>query len=265
MKKFLTTIAVTALISGVSFADSNVVSSANVVGYVQTETPAAGSFNIVSLVQFSNGSNTVHIQDAIGNMDVLNASAAWNNADKLITWNGGYLKYGLYQPASGDAYWMASGAGWSIPALASAADVELKRGEGVWYLTGTGGSSTNITVSGDVFLDDTFNVDLVGTLTLLSYPYSSDINLTNMVVSNATASATWVDADKVIVWNGGYVKYGLYQPASGDAYWMASGAGWSIPALASPADVSVGLGQGFWYQAPAGAKTISFIKIYTID
>lgn len=265
MKKFLTTVVVTGLIAGFAFADSNVVSSANIVGYVQTETPAAGSFNIVSLVQFSDGSNTVHIQSAIGNMDALNASATWDNADKLITWNGGYVTYGLYQPTVGDAYWMADGIGWSFSQFASAADVQLARGEGIWYKTGLGGVSTNATVSGDVFLDDTFDVELVGTLTLLSYPYSSDINLTNLVVSNATASAVWAEADKVIVWNGGYVQYGLYQPTVGSPYWMADGIGWSFSQFASAADVKIDLGNGFWYRSVEGAKTIGFSKIYTID
>lgn len=264
MKKILLTAALTGLIAGYAAADSNVVSSANIVGYVQTETPPAGSFDIVSLVQFSDGSNTVHIQDAIGNLSNLNASATWDNADKLITWNGGYATYGLYQPASGGPYWMAAGAAWAVPALASPADTFLERGKALWFKTASTGSSTNMTVSGDVFLDESFTVDLPEGFSILSYPYSSSINLTNLVISNATASATWADADKVIVWNGGYVTYGLYQPASGSPYWMAAGAAWAVPALAAPTSANIELGKGFWYRSME-AKTIGFSKIYSID
>ena len=246
-------------------AESNVVSSANVVGYVQKEIPSAGNFDIFSVTQFSDGSNTVHIQDAIDNIGDLNASATWGNADKLIVWNGSYLQYGLYQPADGEPYWMLDGAGWAIPSLAAPSDVLLSRGEGVWFLTGTDGVSTNAYVSGDVFMDDSFNVDLVGTLTLLSYPYTSEINLTNLVVSNATASATWANADKVIAWNGSYVQYGLYQPASGAPYWMLDGAGWAIPSLAAPSSVALDLGKGFWYLSVHGAKTVGFSRIYTVE
>jgi hypothetical protein len=183
----------------------------------------------------------------------------------LITWNGTYTQFGLYEPTSGDPYWMANGPGWSIPSFAAPANVQLDRGKGVWFMTGTGGNATNIVVSGDVFLDDTFTVNLVGTLTLLSYPYSSDINLTNLVVSNANASAAWTNADKIVVWTGTYVQYGLYQPATGSPFWMANGPGWSIPSFAAPANVNLNLGEGFWYASPSGSKTIGFSKIYTVE
>lgn len=265
MKTFRLIALFAAAAAAASFAQ-NTVSSGNIVGYVQTPTPTAGNFDIVSLVQFSDGSDSVNIQNAIGNLSNLNASAVWTNADKLITWNGGYVTFGLYKPASGSPYWMASGAGWSIPALAKAATNNLERGKGVWFQAGANSNPTNIIVSGDVFTDNSFPVNLDGTLTLLSYPYSCDINLTNMVISNATASSKWDNADKLIIWNGGYVTYGLYQPAAGQPYWMASGAGWSIPALAKPTtNVTVSLGKGFWYQSVNGAKTITFNKIYSVN
>lgn len=263
MKKI--SVALTILLAASFSTHAQTVTSASIMGYTKIATPASGNLGIISLVQFSTGSNTVHIQEAIADLSPLNASATWGSADKLIVWNGGYLKYGLYQPVAGDPYWMADGIGWNIPAAASAADVELSRGTAIWYATGSSGISTNVLVSGDVFLDDTFDVELIGSLTLLAYPYSSNVNLTNLVVSNATASATWSNADKIILWNGGYLKYGLYAPAAGDPYWMADGIGWNIPDAASAADITVNLGSGFWYQSPAGAKTIGFSKIYSAD
>jgi hypothetical protein len=265
MKKILSATLIAGLFSGAAFAQTTV-SSANIVGYVQTQTPASNSFDIVSLVQFSDGSDSVNIQNAIANISNLNASAVWANADKLIVWNGSYVNYGLYKPSSGSPYWMAFGAGWTFSAFATPATNRLERGKGVWFMAGSNSVRTNMIVSGDVFLDDTFPVNLNGTLTLLAYPYSSDINLTNMVISNATASATWANADKLVIWNGSYVSYGLYQPSSGQPYWMAFGAGWTFPAFATPAtNVTVILGKGFWYHSVSGAKTIRFNRIYPVN
>jgi len=263
MKKFLMTALLTGLIA-TAYADSNVVSSANIVGYVQTETPAAGAFNIVSLVQFSDGSNTVHIQDAIGNMSNLNASATWDNADKIYAWNGlGYNRYGLFQPASSDPYWSVYGTEWIFGTCVSA-EAQLTRGEAIWYATGIGGTSTNATVSGDVYLDDTFDVTVPEGFSILSYPYSSSVNMTNLVISNATASATWEDADKTYVFNGSnYDKYGLFQPVSGDPYWSVYGTEW-IFGTCLPSDKELNLGQGFWYES-GNTKTIGFSKIYSVE
>jgi len=269
MKK--STLAITILLAASFAAQAQTVGSANIMGYTKIETPTAGKFEIISLAQFSSGSNTVNIQDAIADVNTLNAAGTggWDNADKIIIWNGlGYTSYGLYQPVAGDPYWMASGAGWTISAFASPANVELPRGQAVWLTTGTGGAATNALVSGDVYLDETFDVNLNSTFSLLSFPYSATVALTNLVISNATSAGTggWDNADKIIIWNGsGYTSYGLYQPAAGDTYWMASGAGWVISAFASPADIEINLGKGFWYQAVDGAKTIGFTKSYAIN
>ncbi len=266
MKKILITALLTGLIAGTAFADSNIVSSANIVGYVQTDTPAAGSFNIVSLVQFSNGSNTVHIQDAIGNMDSLNASDTWNNADKLYVWTGmDYDKYGLFQPVTGDCYWSIYNAMVWITKTCVATDAQLNRGEALWYATGAGGTSTNVTASGNVYLDETFDISIPEGFSILAYPYSSDINLTNLVISSATASDVWGTADKIYFFTGStYEKYGLFQPASGSPYWSTYNAMVWITKTCVPTDKELALGQGFWYESDS-AKTIEFSKIYTID
>lgn len=261
-KKLMTTLALTGLIGGVACA-TNVVSSANIVGYVKTPTPEAGSFNIISLVQFSDGSDTVNIQDAIGNMDSLNASDTWDNADKLYIWTGlNYSKFGLFQPTSGSSYWATYGTEW-IFGTCIASEEELSRGNAVWYATGTGGTSTNVVVSGDVYVDDTFDIAVSEGFNILSYPYSSNINLTNMVVSNATASTTWENADKIFVFNGSnYEKFGLFAGATGD-FWALYGTEW-IFGTCTPASKTLNLGQGFWFESDS-AKTISYSKIYNVD
>ncbi len=282
MKKILITALLSSLIAGAAFADSNVVSSANIVGYVQVETPLSGVFKIVALTQFSDGSTneTVSIQDVIGNLGDLNADVAGSaaaDADKLHVYTGaGYSSFALFQPDAGDPYWASvNEAGW-IPGFeafpVNAASDTLARGAAVWYETPTGGSSTNAITSGDVYLDDTFSVTIPGGYSLLSYPYSSDITLDSLVISNAAsdvAGSAAADADKLHVYTGaGYSSFALFQPDAGDPYWASvNEAGW-IPGFeafpVNAASNTISLGSGFWYETAAG-KTIGFEKNYSAE
>ncbi len=280
MKKFLITTLLTGLIAGAAFADSNVVSSANIVGYVQTDTPASGVFKIVALTQFSDGStnDTVAIQDVIGSLASLNADIAGSaaaGADKLHVYTGiGYNSYALFQPVAGDPYWLATGdAEWFIPGyeLTPPSSAVFSRGAAVWYETAAGGASTNMVSSGDVYRDDTFQVTVPAGYSLLSYPYSSDITLDTLTISNAVADVAGsgaAGADKLHVYTGiGYNSYALFQPAAGDPYWLSTGdAEWFIPGYEAtpPATTTIGLGTGFWFETAAG-KTIAFEKNYPID
>jgi hypothetical protein len=271
MKKTLT-IAAAALISASAFAQT--VTSANVVGYVKTGTPDAGSFDIIAASQFSDGTNsTISIQDIIGNKDALNAAAYPNkaNADKIHVWTGsGYTSYGLYDTGT-EVYWMdmANGA-WNSPFGVAAASTDvIPRGTGLWFETGAGGTSTNVISSGDVFNDGQFDVDLVSSFDIITFPFSSTVSLTNLVVSNAVAAAypNKANADKIYVWTGsGYASYGLYD-AGTETFWMDMGNGaWNSPfGVAVEATDTIDLGVGFWYESPAGAKTIGFTQNYTLD
>jgi len=271
MKRFIVTAVISSLIGGVAFADSptNVVSSANIVGYVQTTTPASNKMDIVSLAQFSTGSNTVTLQSLFANRDSLRSGRVLANVDKIITWNGSaYVTYGLYQSNSVGPFWMASGTAWTVPAAPKTATVlNLSRGKAAWFQAAPGLPATNVVASGNVFLDNNYSVTLGGTLNLLSYPYSADINLNQLVVTNAYAGRVLTNVDRIVTWNGSaYVTYGLYQSNSVGPFWMASGTAWTVPAAPKTAtSVQVNLGKGFWYQtvSTGSTKTIGFSCIYT--
>ena len=258
MKKILF-IAAAALISASAFAQT--VSSANVVGYSKGTTPAAGGFDIVALNVFGTN-DTVDLQAAVANIDDLNAATSLANADKLYVWDNGYTQYGLFAGTSN--YWMIStSAGWLKAASAAPTSATIDRGAGTWFATGTGGSSTNLIVSGDVPNDGTYSVD-VSTFSLIAYPFSASINLTDLAITNATASTSLASADKVYVWNGGYTQYGLFAGTSN--YWMIStSAGWLKAASAAPSSADIDLGKGIWYNSVDGAKTIGFTQNYNID
>ena len=268
MKKFMVTAVVTGLIGGAASAQTNVVSSANIVGYVQTASPASNKLDIVSLVQFSAGSNSVNIQKAIANVSNLHSAAIITNADRLITWNGAvYTTYGLYKNGTNGPFWMVNGSGWTVPALAKPASNSFARGQAAWFQAANGASSTNVIFSGDVFQDQSYSMNLSGTLTLISYPYSADINLKDLVVSNATYASAITNADRIITWNGSvYTTYGFYKSGTNGPFWMVNGSGWTVPALAKPTtNVTVNLSKGFWYQTTNGVKPVGFSQIYQIN
>jgi hypothetical protein len=272
MKRFIVTAVIASLISGAAFAQetpTNVVSSANIVGYVQTTTPASNKLDIVSLAQFSTGSNSVNIQSIFANMSSLRSGRVITNVDRLITWNGSvYTTYGLYQSNAVGPFWMANGAAWTTPALPkNPANVQLSRGTAAWFQSAPVSTLTNFVASGNVFLDGTYSVKLNGTLMLLSYPYSADININQLVVTNAYAGRSITNVDRIITWNGTvYTTYGLYQSNSVGPFWMANGAAWTTPALPkNPSSAMINLGKGFWYQtvSTGATKTIGFRCSYT--
>jgi len=266
MKKLMITLTMVLGVTAYVAADS--VTTGNVLGYVKTPAPAADGFEIMSIASFGTN-DTVNIQDAIMNQEDLNASTSKENADKIIVWSGsGYIKYGLYDDGGTNSFWMKTGSlGWVIASQAAPANVTISRQDAVWFQTGTGGTANSIVTSGSVRNDQQFDVSVGDGFTLLAYPFTSSINLTNLVVSNATASVNKVDADKVIVWSGsGYTKYGLYDDGGTNSFWMKTGSlGWVISSQATPTPVDLPLGKGFWYNSADGAKTIGFEQIYTLS
>jgi len=266
MKKLMITLTMVLGVTAYVAADS--VTTGNVLGYVKTPAPAAGNADIISIASFGTN-DTVNIQDAIMNLEDLNASTAEANADKIIVWDGtGYTTYGLFDDGGTNSFWMKSGTGgWIFPDDATPANVALSRQDAVWFQTGTGGTANSIVTSGSVRNDQQFDVQLGSGATILAYPFTSSINLTNLVVSNATASVTEANADKITVWDGsGYTKYGLFDDGGTNSFWMKSGTGgWIFPEDATPTSAELPLGKGFWYESVDGAKTVGFEQIYTLS
>lgn len=284
MKKTLLTAALSGLVAGAAFADppTNIVSSANVVGYVQVETPAAGTFDLLALTQFSDGTtnNSVDIQSIINNLDALNSAGLGSEtvgADRLYIYTGsGYTQYALFEDGATGPYWATpSEPGWTLGLEAfgvASADATLPRGTACWLATAAGGATTNAISSGDVFTDDTFDVTLSAGFSLLTYPYSSSVNLTNLVITGATAAglgSETVGADRLYVYTGsGYTQYVLFQDGATGPYWATpSEPGWTLGLEAfgvAPANAVIDMGAGFWYSTASG-KTITFHKIYTLN
>jgi hypothetical protein len=264
MKKMLAILIAGVAVTAVSYAATNVVTSANIVGYVQTQSPANNGFKMIAALPFDATQDTVSIQDFIANKGVLTASTNLASADKILIFDGVYSIFGLYAGATSN-YWMKSGFAWTIPTFPKTpATNRLARGSAVWIQAGAGAPSTNVTMSGDVYMDNTFTVNVSAGFNMIAYPYCSSIKLTDLVISNATASTNLDSADKIMIFDGVYSTYGLYAGA-GSNYWMKSGAAWIVPAFPKTAATNeINFGSGFWFRTGT-SKTIGFTKNYTIQ
>ena len=283
MKKSLV-IAAAAMIGASAFAQT--VTSANVVGYIKADAPAAGAYNLIALTQFTDGSASLDIQDLIGNIADLNSDVRGSSADaadKLYIYNGsGYDQYAVFEDGNDGPYWASvNEPGWDAGQVmfgntrVNAATVSVARATACWLQTGTGGTPTSPISSGEVFDDSSYDVSLSSGYNLLSFPFSSSVNLTNLTVTGAATDgqgSSYADADQIFVYNGsGYDQYALYEEGTEGPYWASINEdGWDPGQVmfgnttVNEANATIEMGTGFWYYS-ATAKTITFNQNYTID
>lgn len=172
MKKILATAVITGLIGGSAFAQTNVVSSANVVGYNQITIPS-NQFVLVSL-SFNNASNTIN--GLFGSLPTGSQVSLWNPS--LQSW------VVIQKTRSG---WGTGGT--NILDIGSGAFVKVP-------------AATNIYFSGDVPMDSTSTVYVANGFKFVSYPYPVDIAFTNTSLAKQAPTG-----DQVSMWNNGWVVY----------------------------------------------------------
>ncbi len=209
MKKILITALLSSLIAGAAFADnSNVVSSANVVGYVEDVCPSG--FHI-SGMQFYNETNTP--ETVYGDTLPKGSKVYMFNGTDYVT-----AEYtDVFVPGTG-----------LVTKWDTALDLSL--GSGYWVDVP---STTNTILSGDVPLDDTITNSIIEGFQLLSYPYPTDRVVSNLGFSPAKN-------DKIYVFDGTDYKTSKYT----DVFVPGTGlvTKWDDETLAIP------VGQGFWYE-----------------
>jgi hypothetical protein len=223
MKKFLATAVVTGLIGGSAFAATNVVSSANIVGYVKTPM-TSGQFQIIGSQFLAGSTNGVTLGSAFSGL---------TEESTLITWNGsGYAPYTYY-----------IGYGWYDVGGAEANDVVIPSGSSFWVRNN--GAATDVVLSGDVPMADSITNTLVEGFNLIANPYPVALKLSDI----PTASLS--EEDVLFAWNGsGYAPYTYY-----------IGYGWYDVGGAEANTVEIPVGQGFWLRTAASGSLI-FNKQY---
>ncbi len=210
MKTMRATLILSVALASLAFADSNVVSSANVVGYVQ-KSVVSNSFTIVSPQFLVADTNGVALSDAFSDIPDNSVVYAWDN---------GYTRYVYF---GGLWYNMDDG-------YAPADDVIIKQGAATW-LQST--ATTNVVMSGDVPQASSITNEVVEGFTLMANPYPVGLTLGDMPTNSLP------DNSVVYAWDGSYTRYIYF---GGLWYNMDDG-------YAPADDVAIDVGDGFWMES----------------
>jgi Mlc titration factor MtfA (ptsG expression regulator) len=229
MKKTLI-IAVAALISVSAFAQTNVVSSANVVGYVKLDTPAeALSIQGVPFL----GTNEVAITELFGDTLPLDS--------QLLVFKNGSYQIETYREIIGPPPTFIVTTNWSPNTTV------IDGSQGFWVKLPTGSSNTTNIFSGDV-VDEEQTITIRPGFNLIHYPYSAGVAWTNTALSqNPTLN------DRILVWDTvgqTYATISQYREIIGPPPTFIVTTNWSN------VDVDLELGAGFWYESQAATTNV---------
>jgi hypothetical protein len=167
-----------ALLLSAAWTQAQTVYSVNVVGFQKIQIPPGGfAFSATPFTQNTNDINAV-----IGEQG---ADLADPNPDAIYTWNGSSYAKSQRFPVVGsplDGLWVDS-------SLAALATNDIPPGAGFIYKNGSTTTTQEIVVVGEVIADAQTTVDVPSGLWLVSYNYSSEIELNNSTLAGATAQA----------------------------------------------------------------------------
>lgn len=235
MKKLWVVVLLSVLgVSGV-FAQTGEVYSLNVVGF-QKLTAATGL--VLVSTPFERAPNT--LDDVIGAQ--LTGGKAELTADQVVMWNAQAQSYEQFWLKSTDQKWYTLGG-------TRATNTVITPQDGFWIRNRRLTNQTVI-VSGDV-VDDTArtNILLVG-LNLVSYPFSSEIQINSSGLTNGKTGKAELMADQIVIWDPASQSY--------QQYWLKTDRKWYTLAGAVATNVFVGGGRGFWYR---NRNTNSFVWV----
>jgi len=253
MSKILATAIITSLIGGAAFAQTNVVSSANVVGYVQ-KTLLPGKYTLIG-VNFTSGGEDPTLKDIVGT-NQLKAASNPLSADRIVVFDTQVARYQSYALYDGDHefYPCNTAEEWNT---ADPTNPVVPVGTGFWIISASATTNT-LTMSGDVVGVQTNTVDLVSGYQLVAWPFSADQAIATIDTSNLTKNSNPLSADRIVVWEGDhYQNYGLY--TDGDWYPCNTATEWNDALTETPRVLT--LGEGFWFIA-YGSKTLTLTSPY---
>jgi hypothetical protein len=228
MKKCLITATILASLAGCAFAETTV-SSANIVGYVQISVPSnsyyLGAFN------FEAG-ETNYFNDVFGTNQLVSSSRR-SNCETVYLWDMVNQQYNQYAQYNGQTYSTDDWQGTPV-------NPEITGG---FFIKSASDTNHVITLSGDVVTDSVLPITIVGgdAYTMICYPFSCDIAISNLNIEGATSSSRRNNADLIYTWETDhYEQYGLYT----DGNW------YNVDEWAeNPTTNTINLSQGFWYKA----------------
>ena len=221
------TCAVVACIATGAFAQTGEVYSLNVVGFEKVTAPSNGL--IMVSTPFSRSPNT--LDDVIGSQ--LKAGKTDISADNILTWDQPSQSYLTYWLNQNDHKWHALDG-----SLATNANLTTPMG---FWIQSRSGTNEIAVVSGDVVSSSVVTNPLLVGLNMVSYPFSTTIDINNSALTNGKAGKTDISADNIVMWNSSNQVYITFWLNQNDRKWH--GLDGSVAT-----NVTVGAGKGFWYQ-----------------
>jgi len=231
-------------------ADSNdVVSSVNIVGYVQKDL-VPGQY-LLAGVNFTASDEEPTLKDVVGT-NQLTAAANYSLADRVGLWDRDNVRYQYYATYTDGEFYPCNDINEWLDAIVAGTSTNptIMVGAGFWIIPAGGAVTTNeIHLSGDVIKVATNTVDLLTGYQMVSYPFSCDQNIDEINTSDLVANANYSLADRIVVWESDhYQYYGLYT----DGSWYACNdlTEWVNAITGGVAAVrNIELGEGFWFIA----------------
>jgi hypothetical protein len=197
---------------------------------------------------FETGNGVTYFEDVFGTNQLISSSRA-SSCEIVYMWDIVEQQYKQFAQYNGKTY-STAGAGWKLVVTNPVVT-------GGFFIKAAPSQTTNHTLylSGNVPTNSVTSVGIAGggAFNLISYPFSSDIAISNLNVQGATASSRASSADRIYKWaNNTYKQYALY--TDGKWYDILQ---WKI----TPTTDTVNLCEGFWYKA-VNSTTWSATNLY---
>jgi len=211
--------------AGAAMAQSGEVYSLNIVGF-QKVTRASGGMTMVSTPFWK---ATPPVQEVVGTQLVGGKNSGV--ADNILVWNKTNQTYATY--------WLNNSGVWSDMSGLPATNAMLTPDMGFWVRNRRTSNQT-VVVSGDVTDDAVVTNVLFSGMNLVSYPFSTDIDINLSGLTNGKSGKNSAGADNISIWNAVTQSYGTY--------WLNNSRQWCDLGGTPVSGVKVGSGVGFWYR-----------------
>lgn len=187
------------LAGAAAFADDPVY-TANIYGVKKVEA-ASNSLTMAAMPFEANPSG---IQQVIG--DQMTAGSSYATGDRIMLWDAAAQKYKKFYLRSHanptyNRKWIDTS---QTPNLL--ATNVIVPGAGFW-IHNIQGSNQNVRLAGSVVTNDSLQITLAPGLQMIAYPYSSEVDVNDMGLTNGLAGAGPDEADELIIWDAPGQKY----------------------------------------------------------
>jgi len=267
MKKLSLALTIASIISGASFADTNTVASANVLGYTKVIDLASNKYVLVA-APFNCGTGAVSTLVDVFGTNQLRQNNLSGRCDLVIMWDAVAQQYVRYGQKTNGLFYLSTAFG------GSPTNPLVRRGQAMWIQSPVAAyspSNKTVVISGNVPSEGSYTNYIVGNsgkpLSFIANPYPVEKDLSDLISTNDGASANALSgrADQVRVWDDAtqqYVYYALKFSANTNVNnkWLLT----TAFSVSTPPVVKIKPGQGFWYQTTNSFTWVES-KSYTLE